>query len=126
ENFSEYASSSLIFPECLHKKNDFLNYCGEINTLKYTTCYPVIMYARQYFPAEVYVNMARLSLSFLFRWITICDLSIGGAKKIFDNVLKNMKDNKSGIELYQPFFSEPEKIGDIAFKKAFRQFRTQD
>lgn len=126
ENFSEYASSTLIFPECLHKKNDFLNFCGEINTLKYTTCYPVIMYARQYFPAEVYVNMARLSLSFLFRWITICDLSIGGAKKIFDNVLKNMKDNKSGIELYQPFFSEQEKIGDIAFKKAFRQFRTQD
>lgn len=126
ENFSEYASSSLNFPECLHKKNDFLIYCGEINTLKYTTCYPVIMFARQYFPEDVYENIARLSLSFLFRWITICDLSIGGAKKIFDNVLKNMKDGVSDIQLYQPFFNEQEKIGDIAFKKAFRQFRTQD
>ncbi|MEJ5069346.1 DUF262 domain-containing HNH endonuclease family protein [Enterobacter sp. MYb186] len=126
ENFSEYASSTLIFPECLHKKSLFLKSCGEINTLKYTTCYPVIMYARQYSPESTYENIAKLSLSFLFRWITICDLSIGGAKKVFDKVLKNLKEGKIGEDLYQPFFNETDKIGNQAFKKAFRQFRTQD
>ena len=126
ENFSEYASSTLIFPECLHKKSKFLAYCGEINTLKYTTCYPVIMYARQYAPEVTYNNLARLSLSFLFRWITIGDLSIGGAKRIFDQVLKNLKEEKFDNELYHPFLNEEQKIGDVAFRKSFMQFKTQD
>lgn len=126
EELSEYASTELIFPECIHRKQKYLKYCGEINTLKYTTCYPVIMYAKRYRP-DILDNLTKLSLSFLFRWITICDLSVGGAKKVFDIVLSRMRDpNLSDEKILEPFFTNQDKISDDAFIGAMKQFRTQD
>ena len=67
-----------------------------------------------------------LSLSFLFRWITISDYSIGGAKKIFDLVLNKMRNGSGRDEILGTFLLEKDKIGDDAFISAMRQFRAQD
>lgn len=123
---SEYASNNLSFPQCMHSKEKYLQYCGEINTLKYTTCFPVIMYAKRN-RLDLLEDITRLSLSFLFRWITISDYSIGGAKKTFDLVLGKLREkNTSREEILEPFMLEQEKIGDAAFISAFYQFRAQD
>ncbi|KMV66813.1 hypothetical protein AI28_25810, partial [bacteria symbiont BFo1 of Frankliniella occidentalis] len=115
EDLCEYASMDLTFPECIHRQKKYLKYCGEINTLKYTTCYPVLMYARKNRP-ELLDDLAKLSLSFLFRWITISDLSVGGAKKTFDLVLSRLRDpSMLKDEILEPFYLDQEKINDDAF-----------
>ncbi|WP_421506487.1 DUF262 domain-containing protein [Erwinia rhapontici] len=126
EELSEYASSTLTFPECMHRQKKYLQNCGEINTLKYTTCYPVFMYARRHRP-EIIDDLTKLSLSFLFRWITVSDLSVGGAKKTFDLVLNKMRDISSTNEqILEVFYQDQDKINDEAFVSALKQFRTQD
>jgi uncharacterized protein with ParB-like and HNH nuclease domain len=126
ENLSTYADRNLVFPSSIHLKEDGLSYCGELNYLKYTTCYPVLMYTYEHKEA-LFGKVAQLSLSFLFRWITVGDNSVGGAKKVFDDVLNNLKNAKlSEDEIIAPFFSEKEKIGDKPFKKNISNFKTQD
>lgn len=126
DDLSEYASNDLTFPKCMHNKHKYLQFCGEINTLKYTTCFPLIMYVKGLRP-DLLDDIARLSLSFLFRWITIGDYSIGGAKKIFDLVLNKVKTPGCTREdVLSPFLLEQEKIGDDAFISSMRQFRAQD
>lgn len=126
EDLSEYASDDLTFPKCAHNKYKYLQYCGEINTLKYTTCFPLIMYVKGKRP-EILEDITRLSLSFLFRWITVGDYSIGGAKKIFDLVLSRVREEGSTIEeILSPFLLEQDKVGDDAFISSMRQFRAQD
>ncbi|ORM68451.1 DUF262 domain-containing protein [Pantoea rwandensis] len=122
---SIYASSELTFPGCLHTKQKYLTYCGEINSLKYTTCYPLIMFANEK-RQDLIVPLCKLSLSFLFRWITVCDYSVGGAKKIFDEVLLRMRKDCDDETILAPFASQAEKVGDNAFKQAIMQFKTQD
>ncbi|MBP5853664.1 DUF262 domain-containing protein [Citrobacter sp. AN-PRR1] len=126
-DFSSYASSELFFPTCVNYsgKEKYLSYCGEINTLKYTTCLPLLMYTYR-FRSDFMDVMARLSLSFLFRWITICDYSVGGAKKVFDEVIRRLIAGDSNEEAIQPFFSQHDKIGDDPFIVAMRQFKAQD
>lgn len=126
EGMNEYASINLKFPSCMHEKLPYLKYCGEINTLKYTICYPVIMYAKHNRP-EILNDLTRLSLSFLFRWITICDLSVGGAKKVFDQVMLRLKNSNTASQVVlESFHLGFDKINDESFVEAFKQFRTQD
>lgn len=126
-DFSVYASGDLLFPTSVHQtgKEKYLAYCGEINTLKYTTCLPLLMYAHQNKP-EMLEILARMSLSFLFRWITVGDYSVGGAKRIFDEVIKRLQTNKEEEYILEPFLSQNDKIGDDAFINSMRQFKAQD
>ncbi|WAG07194.1 DUF262 domain-containing HNH endonuclease family protein [Aeromonas jandaei] len=124
--FSEYAAENLAFPECKHNKEKYLGFCGEINTMKYTTCYPLIMYTINNRP-EFLEEITRVSLSFLFRWITIGDYSVGGAKKVFDSVIREMKKEEATLnDVLMPFYSHKDKIGDDAFIEAMKKFKTQD
>jgi len=126
ESLSIYAGKGLIFPDCHHKKELYLKNCGEINLLKYTICYPAIMYA---FKNRIGLldNLTKLSLSFLFRWITVGDFSVGGAKKVFDEVLKRMRDNSNSEKfILEPFLKHEDKIGDSQFKASFKQLKVQD
>ncbi|SJL83405.1 DUF262 domain-containing protein [Vibrio palustris] len=125
EALSIYASKDLIFPTSNHKRELYLKAFGDINSLKYTTCLPLIMYCSKVKP-ELLDCASQLSLSFLFRWITIGGYSVGGAKKVFDTVIKNLKEGKSAKSAFMPFFSYEEKIGDAEFKQLIAQFKTQD
>lgn len=126
-DFSGYASNELLFPTSIHQtgKDKYLSFCGEINSLKYTTCLPLLMYTHQNKPEMLY-SLAKLSLSFLFRWITIGDYSVGGAKKIFDEVMKRLQSNQPDGSVIEPFFSQSDKIGDEAFINSMRQFKAHD
>ncbi|TPE16806.1 DUF262 domain-containing protein [Pantoea vagans] len=126
-DFSIYASSDLVFPTSIHQagKDKHLAFFGEINSLKYTTCLPLLMYTHQHKP-EMLVSLAKMSLSFLFRWITIGDYSVGGAKKIFDEVLKRLQNNQDKELIIEPFLSQSDKIGDDIFINSMRQFKAQD
>lgn len=126
-DFSVYASSELLFPTSIHQtgKDKYLAYCGEINSLKYTTCLPLLMYAQQN-KANLLEPLSKMSLSFLFRWITIGDYSVGGAKKIFDEVIRRLQSSNDEKFILEPFLSETDKIGDEAFINSMRQFKAHD
>ncbi|MGP1013225.1 HNH endonuclease family protein, partial [Serratia sp. CY68801] len=126
-DFSIYASGDLIFPTSIHQtgKDKYLAFCGEINSLKYTTCLPLLMYTHQHKP-EMLGSLAKMSLSFLFRWITIGDYSVGGAKKILDEVIKRLQADQDTASILEPFLSQGEKIGDEAFINSMRQFKAHD
>lgn len=126
-DFSIYAANDLLFPASHHYfgKSDHLAYCGEINTLKYTTCLPLLMYAYQN-NKNLMPMLSKLSLSFLFRWITVGDYSVGGAKKVFDEVLRRLSSNEEAHFAIEPFFSQNDKIGDEAFITSMSQFKAQD
>ena len=126
-DFSIYASGDLLFPTSIHQtgKDKYLAFCGEINSLKYTTCLPLLMYTHQYKP-EMLGSLAKMSLSFLFRWITIGDYSVGGAKKILDEVIKRLQANQDNTSILEPFLSQGDKIGDDAFINSMRQFKAHD
>ncbi|MEF1328554.1 DUF262 domain-containing protein [Vibrio sp. M260121] len=125
EYLSNYASRDLVFPVSLHKKETYMRVFGDINTLKYTTCLPLIMYCQKYRPDLLDV-ITKISLSFLFRWITIGSYSVGGAKKVFDQVIDNLREEKSKSAALLPFFSHEDKIGDEAFKETLRNFKIKD
>ncbi|WP_341503869.1 DUF262 domain-containing HNH endonuclease family protein [Gallaecimonas sp. GXIMD4217] len=126
ESLSVYAASDLNFPESMHRKEKYLRYCGEINLLKYTTCYPLIMFIKEHRP-EILDEISRISLSFLFRWITVGDFSVGGAKRVFDIVIKSAKNDSATLtDIIAPFKVHQDKIGDAAFKDSLKKFRTQD
>lgn len=126
-DFSVYASSELLFPTSIHQngKDKYLAYCGEINSLKYTTCLPLLMYAQQN-KTNLLEPLSKMSLSFLFRWITIGDYSVGGAKKIFDEVIRRLQSSNDEKFILEPFLSETDKIGDEAFINSMRQFKAHD
>lgn len=126
-DFSIYASSDLLFPTSIHQagKDKYLSYCGEINSLKYTTCLPLLMHTHNNRP-EMLISLTKMSLSFLFRWITIGDYSVGGAKKIFDEVIRRLDANSDEASILEPFLSQSEKIGDEAFIASMRQFKAND
>ncbi|MDO6566500.1 DUF262 domain-containing HNH endonuclease family protein [Alteromonas sp. 1_MG-2023] len=126
ESLSSFANSRLIFPDCIQNSNKALKYCGEINQLRYATCYPVLLYAFSN-REDLIDKLAELSLSFLFRWITVGDYSVGGAKAVFDEVLKLLNDpSKTEPDIIAPFFKHEDKVGDIAFQSSFKQLKLQD
>ena len=98
---------------------------GDINTLKYTTCLPLVMYCQKNRPDLLDV-ITKVSLSFLFRWITIGSYSVGGAKKVFDQVIDNLREGKSNSSALLPFFSHEDKIGDEEFKLSLNHFKVKD
>lgn len=126
-DFSLYASSELLFPVSIHQagKDKYLAYCGEMNSLKYTTCLPLLMFTHYRRP-DLLIPVTKMSLSFLFRWITIGDYSVGGAKKIFDEVIKRIGSGNDDASVFEPFISQNDKIGDEQFIASMRQFKSHD
>lgn len=125
EYLSDYASRALVFPVSSHKKEKYMKVFGDINTLKYTTCLPLVMYCQKNRPDLLDV-ITKVSLSFLFRWITIGSYSVGGAKKVFDQVIDNLREGKSNSSALLPFFSHEDKIGDEEFKLSLNHFKVKD
>lgn len=125
EYLSDYASRDLVFPVSSHKKEKYMKVFGDINTLKYTTCLPLVMYCQKNRP-DLLDIITKISLSFLFRWITIGSYSVGGAKKVFDQVIDNLREGKSNSSALLPFFSHEDKIGDEVFKTSLKHFKLKD
>ncbi len=123
--FAALTDKSLIWPESQHKKEGLYKVMGELNVLKYTLCHPVILYATCERPNDAEI-IARLSLSFLFRWVTIGNFYVGKAFDVFAHVLLALKNDESLESVIAPFSTEKDRISDEEFERAFRVFRTQD
>lgn len=126
ERFSEFTDRNLVWPSGQHNNNKVLQIMSEINTLKYTLCYPVLLYS-SFNAQEVLEELAQLSLSYLFRWVTIGDYSVGTANETFNKVLSLLKEGeKDKYKLFEPFNNDISRIGDDEFKNSFKTFRTKD
>ena len=125
EIFSLITDKSLIWPDSRHKPNELLQIMGEINTLKYTLCHPAVLFASVN-RAEDAPIIAKYSLAFLFRWITVSDRSVGTAFGIFSEVLKALKEEKELPQVLSPLLSKIDSIGDEEFKSIFKALRVQD
>lgn len=125
--YSVLTDKNLSWPAGAHRAEKHLRLMSEINQLKYTLCHPAILFAAAERPEQL-ENTVRLSLSFLFRWVTICDLSVGSAHEVLNSVLSNLR-NKKLIDprlIFAPITDENSRIGDDLFVEAFKKFRTED
>jgi uncharacterized protein with ParB-like and HNH nuclease domain len=125
DKLSSFTSSDVAWPSCSSNSQVFFQNMGEINTLKYSICFPVLLYSAFKVP-NFLEELSRVSLSFLFRHITICDYSVGTANETFLEVLNLMKGGEQDNEKLLRPFKQNEAISDDEFKKAFQNFRTKN
>lgn len=126
ELFYEFTDKDLTWPSGQHQSQPYLQKISEINTLKYTLCLPVLLYA-SFHTKGILEELAQISLSYLFRWVTIGDFSVGKANETFNKVLKLLKDGETKKSIvFEPFKNDYHRINDEEFIKSFKSFRTKD
>ncbi len=125
EKFTVLTNTEIPYPSTSYSADSLEQHLAEINTLNYSICLPAFIYAR-YYRMDILPELAKRSLNFLFRLITIGDYSVGTAKSTFDNVLQSLKDGKDESEIFATFEREKEKIADEHFKSAFKFLSTNN
>ena len=101
-------------------------YLAELNTLRFAICVPALLVAKTMRSDELVRKLARKSLAFLFRLLTVGDYSVGLADKVFVCVVEKIRSSAPDNEVLQCFSVEEEKIGDESFQKNFLGFRSED
>lgn len=124
ETYVELTSNELDWPSTNYPVNSLEQYIAEINALRYTICLPTLLYVKSERPEDI-LKIAKLSLSYLFRLITIGDYAIGKASQTFSNVLDGLKENKSIDEIVIMFNQESNIISDDKFKESFMFYQTK-
>ena len=110
----------MLYPSTNYKPKSIERFCAEINTLGYSVCYPLFFQAKAKRP-ELLNKLASRSIDFLFRLITIGELSVGKADEAFSRAAAYIKDGKTDDEILG-LFDDPE-IEDSKFKDKFIQRR---
>lgn len=125
--FVSLTRKDFTFPQTLPSSahSESVRICIEMNTLKYTLHYPLVLYAAVMQP-NLLEEVCKLAHSFLFRWITVGENSVGGAKKILDSALKALRSSEPEKNLRAAFFEASSKICDDEFKNAFSNMRVYD
>lgn len=124
ELYVDLTSNEVDWPSTNYPANSLEQYIAEINTLRYTICLPTLLYVKSERPADL-LKIAKLSLSYLFRLITIGDYAIGKASQTFANALEGLKANKSTEDIIAMFKQEQAIISDDKFKEAFMSYQTK-
>jgi uncharacterized protein with ParB-like and HNH nuclease domain len=94
EFFGRVTANSFRYP-VLRQSDEPSDQClAEINSLKYSVCYPLLLlcFSKR---RSLLVQVAHNVLCYLFRVITICDYSVGRAKKSMSKAMKAIEENKS-------------------------------
>lgn len=125
EIFSEFTDKNLVWPVGEHHHKKVLKTMSEINTLKYTLCYPLLLYVSVN-RKDIYEELTQISLSYLFRWITIGDLSVSEANVIFIRALVLLKDGETDKKKIFELFRSDSKINDEEFKKSFKSYQFKE
>lgn len=89
---------------------------SEINTLGYSICYPLFMYAERK-KVDYTDELAQAVLVYLFRVISIAEYSVGKADKVMAEALELLKKNAKKEDVLSLLRSST--IGDDEFKDAF-------
>lgn len=124
ELYVDLTSNELDWPSTNYPANSLEQYLAEINTLRYTICLPALLYAKSERPADLHI-IAKSSLSYLFRLITIGDYAIGKASQTFTNILDALKANSDIDDILDLFKQESSIISDDKFTEAFMFYQTK-
>ncbi len=123
---SELFSKENDFPVSEVNSNSLKKICGEINHLGYSLCRPALLYAYHERP-DLLTELASNSLSYLFRWVTIGDFSVGTAKSVFNNLIAAMREGASKDEVIRTFRDENyNRINDESFSRAIKELRVEN
>lgn len=123
EAFSIITNKDLLYPSLDYKSNMDKKHFAEINTLKYSVCYPYILWCYEN-------NSKLLSLSlpvivnYLFRLISVCDIAVGIADATFSKALIEAK-TKSPNDSIVKLFNDAE-IADTRFRDKMKQKQFYD
>lgn len=115
-------NENLKYPSSKYESNSLEQYLSEIQLLKYSICLPSILYSYHKNNIELTKELARLSISYLFRTITIGELQVRKAKDTFDKILKLLKSSDNlKINDIKEIFIENTEINDDEFISKFKQ-----
>jgi hypothetical protein len=89
------------FPNAAHAYNSLESLHAQMATLKYSVCLPFLMAVHKLRP-DLDLIAARLSLAYLFRVVTIADLSAGKADATFKACLQALKNSLPNDEVLRP------------------------
>lgn len=120
-----FSGRNLTFPESIHYPECVESIAGEINALRYTLCYPMLLFTASYRPEDL-EKLATFSLNFLFRFITICDRSVSTAKSLFERMLEELRRDIDLSEVLALYDQAEYRISDSEFETAVENFRTTD
>ena len=123
--FLEFTNKTLIWPVGEHQQKHVLKTMSEINTLKYTLCYPLLLFASV---KEIYFleELTQICLSYLFRWVSIGDFSVGAANENFNKALNLLKEGPVDKKIILDLFRSDSRINDEEFKKLFKSSQIKD
>ncbi len=124
-SFSEFTEKTLVWPVGEHQQKKVLKIMSEINALKYTLCYPLLLFA-SFNNTSIFEELTQKSLSYLFRWVTIGDFSVGAANETFNKILVLLKDGETDKEIIFDLFKSDLRINDEEFKKSFKSLQIKD
>ena len=120
--FTSITDQSLLFPDAIRSAKK-LSCFADLNTLKYSICYPVLLAAHN--TRIEYINeLATTILNFLFRVITIGDLAIGNVDDTMFSALSKIRSGKDKIDVLKTFWHP--KCSDEEFKAAFTSKEYKD
>lgn len=108
--FSAKTDSMLMFPSTSYKFQSTERRYAEINTLGYSSCYPLLLKITglKNEPTEALLDKI---IAYLFRMVTIGDFSVGRAEDTFRQAIAHLDGGRPVDELDQ-FFTDPEATDD--------------
>jgi hypothetical protein len=109
--FLRLTARDQAFPDLRHRYGSLESLHAQMATLKYSVCLPFLMAVNKSRPSLNEV-VARLSLAYLFRVVTVADLSAGKADATFKSCLQALKDQKPDEEVLRPLREAPEACDD--------------
>jgi hypothetical protein len=125
EQYAEITADTLVWPAPEISRGSLDWHLAQIHTLGYSICTPAILYCVSERPALA-AELARLSLNYLFRYITVGEGAVRVAKQAFRAVLDGLKDGRPDTDVLGHLRPTTGRVGDQAFREDLSRFRTKD
>ena len=123
EYFSRVTNSDMVYPSTDYDPDSDDRYYAELNSLKYSVCYPLFLRCNNDRP-DLLSRLVPRTVSFLFRLITIGDFSVGRADASFTKALQSLKANETDDVIIGCLTDND--IDDESFSKKFEEFLFTD
>ncbi len=120
KTFIYLTDKDLLFPSSKYKRDSLEQFLAEIQVLNYSICIPAIFYLK-HIDSSLTQDLARLSIAFLFRTITIGELQVRKAKDTFDQILNYLNEGNPSLEVLNKIFEQNCEIDDEEFTRKFLQ-----
>jgi uncharacterized protein with ParB-like and HNH nuclease domain len=125
-HFVELTDRSRSWPSTEFTNDSLEQYLAEISSLRYSICLPSLLLAKGMNRTTLLKDLARSSVNFLVRLVTVGGYSVGPADEVFLKVVKGIRANLSDAEILNNFCVEKDKVADSIFSSNFAALRTRD